>query len=164
MARLYPRQNRGLFLDLIGWSEGTSTSAYTQDDGYDVIVLGVDGSAKTFANYARHPGISVLVNRKTGLRSTAAGRYQILKTYAQSYIKSLALPDFGPESQDWIALQLIRECGALDEIDRGEIAKAIALCSSRWASFPGNKYGQPSHTVEALVAKFDELTVARVAA
>ena len=31
------------FLDLVAWSEGTSTSTHTQNDGYDVVVSGVDG-------------------------------------------------------------------------------------------------------------------------
>ena len=41
-------------LDLIGWSEGTSTSPLTQNQGYDVIVTGINGPS-VFTDYSRHP-------------------------------------------------------------------------------------------------------------
>jgi muramidase (phage lysozyme) len=42
------------FLDMLAWSEGTRTSRYTKDGGYDVVVGSVD-SPNTFNNYAGHP-------------------------------------------------------------------------------------------------------------
>ena len=53
------------FLDLIAYSEGTSTSSVTKNDGYDVIVTGVDGPS-IFTDYSDHPfanGGSVVVRR-----------------------------------------------------------------------------------------------------
>lgn len=63
----------GAFLDTIAFSEGTDKDA---DDGYssgyDIVVGG-----GTFEHYASHPHI--LVNLpKLHIKSTAAGRYQIL--------------------------------------------------------------------------------------
>ena len=45
------------------------------------------------------------------------------------------------ESQDAVALQQIKERGALPMIDRGDIRQAIDRCSNIWASLPGAGYG-----------------------
>ena len=52
------------------------------------------------------------------------------------------LKDFSPKSQDAVALQQIKERGALPMIDRGDIRQAIDCCSNIWASLPGAGYGQ----------------------
>ncbi|WP_455906011.1 hypothetical protein [Burkholderia cepacia] len=62
----------------------------------------------------------------------------------------MKLPDFSPFSQDRIALQQIREKGALPFIDVGNFTKAVQLCSGIWASLPGNDYGQHVNTIAAL--------------
>ena len=41
-----------------------------------------------------------------------------------------------------MALQQIKERGALPMIDRGDIRQAIDRCSNIWASLPGAGYGQ----------------------
>ncbi len=75
------------------------------------------------------------------------------------------LPDFSPENQDAVAIQQIKERGALPMIEAGDIAGAIAACSNIWASLPGNDYEQPGgHTVEALLAEYDRLTASETAA
>lgn len=89
--------NRKAFLDTVAWSEGTSRIKGS-DNGYNVLVGG-----KLFTGYAKHPHTLVKINDK--LSSTAAGRYQVLSKYADAYMKQLGLPDFGPASQDAIALQ-----------------------------------------------------------
>jgi muramidase (phage lysozyme) len=154
MARITAQAAGGLnvlaFLDMLAWSEGTSTSKYTKDDGYDVIVGGID-SPDTFTGYAAHPGILVTVNSQ-GLKSTAAGRYQVLKKYAIAYRDLLSLPDFGPVSQDRIAIKQITEQHALADIQAGRYSVAIGKCSNIWASLPGNTYGQRMHPIELLVA------------
>ena len=48
----------------------------------------------------------------------------------------LGLKDFSPKSQDAVALQQIKERGALPMID-GDIRQAIDRCSNIWASLPG---------------------------
>lgn len=150
-----PNQNTKAFLDMLAWSEGTSNSKYTKNNGYDVVVGGID-SPNVFTDYSKHPNILVTVN-KNGLKSTAAGRYQLLKRYADSYTKSLKLPDFSPASQDAIALQQIREQGALPFVLRGQIEQAIKKCSNIWASLPGNNYGQRQHPIEDLVEQYVKL-------
>ena len=139
------------FLDLLAWSEGTDNGRQpTRDRGYDVVVGG-----ELFEGYADHPRRLVPLP-KLGIKSTAAGRYQILSRYFDHYKRTLGLPDFGPESQDRIALQLIRECRALDDIKAGRIAEAIHKCRSRWASLPGAGYGQHEHAIGPLLAAYSK--------
>ena len=59
--------------------------------------------------------------------------------------KQFGLKDFSPKSQDAVALQQIKERGALPMIDRGDIRQAIDRCSNIWASLPGAGYGQFEH-------------------
>ena len=61
--------NLKAFLDMLAWSEGTSTVAGS-DNGYNVIVGG-----SLFKGYADHPRKLVDIPR-LGIKSTAAGRYQ----------------------------------------------------------------------------------------
>ncbi|MCG6541901.1 glycoside hydrolase family 104 protein [Pseudomonas sp. KSR10] len=140
------------FLDLIAWSEGTDNGRQaTKDDGYDVVVGG-----GLFESYADHPRRLISLP-SLGIKSTAAGRYQILSRYWDHYRKQLGLVGgFTPENQDRIALQLIRECRALDDIKAGRIAEAIHKCRSRWASLPGAGYGQHEHKVGNLLAAYSK--------
>ena len=55
------------------------------------------------------------------------------------------------ESQDAVALQQIKERGALPMIDRGDIRQAIDRCSNIWASLPGAGYGQFEHKADSQV-------------
>ena len=148
------------FLDLVAFSEGTSTHLLTKNDGYDVNVTGIHGPS-VFDGFAKHPfedGGEVIV--RTGppvLASTAAGRYQLLARYWKAYKAQLHLADYSPASQDAVAIQQIRERRGLDMIEAGDIAVAIAACSNIWASFPGNDYGQCGKSLATLVAKYQEL-------
>lgn len=156
MARISAAQAGGInvlaFLDMLAWSEGTSTSRHTRDDGYDVVVGGLD-SPNRFNGYADHPNVRVRVNNK-GLVSTAAGRYQQLYRYWPAYKAQLRLPDFSPVSQDLLAIQLVRERGALNDVKAGLIAVAIEKCRKIWASLPGAGYGQREHKLSDLVAHY----------
>ena len=145
--------NERAFLDTLKVSEGTSTNKYTKNGGYDVIVNGIGGEPKTFTDYSKHPNVLVTVNNK-GLKSTAAGAYQILYKFWVAYKKQLGLKGFYPEDQDAIATQLIKECKARDDINAGRIESAITKCRSRWASLPGAGYGQFEHKMDTLVSAY----------
>ena len=129
------------FLDCIAWSEGTSRSPITQNNGYDVVVTGVDGPS-IFTDYSDHPFakglLPVCVRENPPLYSTAAGRYQLLLRYWAAYRAELHLPDFSPTSQDVVAIQQMKERGAVAHIAAGDIQGAINACSNIWASFPNN--------------------------
>lgn len=157
MARLTESHAGGAnvlrFLDLIAFSEGTST-VKASDDGYNVLYGG-----GVFQGYADHPRrkLTFPINGKP-VTSTAAGRYQLLERYWDAYRVSLRLVGgFTPENQDRIALQQIRERRALDDIKAGRIQQAIAKCSNIWASFPGNEYGQNPHRLDKLLARWQML-------
>ena len=136
---------RKAFLDMLAWSEGDSGRQKTRNHGYDVIVGG-----ELFTDYSDHPRKLVTLNPK--LKSTGAGRYQLLSRWWDAYRKQLGLKDFSPKSQDAVALQQIKERGALPMIDRG-IRQAIDRCSNIWASLPGAGYGQFEHKADSLIAK-----------
>ena len=141
---------RKAFLDMLAWSEGTDNGRQkTRNHGYDVIVGG-----ELFTDYSDHPRKLVTLNPK--LKSTGAGRYQLLSRWWDAYRKQLGLKDFSPKSQDAVALQQIKERGALPMIDRGDIRQAIDRCSNIWASLPGAGYGQFEHKADSLIAKFKE--------
>ena len=62
----------GALLDMLAWSEGTDNGRQkTRNHGYDVIVGG-----ELFTDYSDHPRKLVTLNPK--LKSTGAGRYQLL--------------------------------------------------------------------------------------
>lgn len=141
---------RKAFLDMLAWSEGTDKPGQpTKNHGYDVIVGG-----ELFSDYSDHPRKLVTLNPK--LKSTAAGRYQLLSRWWDAYRKQLGLKDFSPASQDAVALQQIKERHALELIDAGDIRQAIDRCSNIWASLPGAGYGQFEHKADSLIAKFKE--------
>ena len=144
--------NLKAFLDMLAWSELGSQIQAESDRGYNVLVGSLPGRVKLFSPYADHPRQLIRINDK--LSSTAAGRYQILKRIFDHYKRTLSLPDFSPASQDKIAVQLIRECGAYQTIVSGRIIEAIHKCRSRWASLPGAGYDQPEHRIEPLVIAY----------
>lgn len=145
------------FLDMIAWSEGT-TRVRGSDDGYNVIVGGSlfddQGTpCNLLDDYADHPRRLVVLPRY-GIKSTAAGRYQVLARYFDAYRKLLKLTDFSPVSQDRIAIQQIREQGALPALQRGDFAEAVRRCANIWASLPGAGYGQHENKLEPLRLAF----------
>jgi len=145
------------FLDMLAWSELGSDYLARSDDGYNVIVTGIDGKLELFDDYANHPFAagrkSKVVNSK-GLTSNASGRAQFMLKDWPHYRDLLKLTDFGPVSQDRWAIQLIKERRALDDVKAGRIAMAVGKCRNLWASFPGAGYGQREHKLEHLLARF----------
>ena len=138
------------FLDLIGWSEGAD---------YNTIVTGINGPS-TFTDFSDHPfanGGHVQWRLDPPAFSTAAGKYQILARLWNVYKGQLNLRDFSPASQDAIALQLMKERGAIGMVTAGHIEAAILACSSAWASFPGNNYGQGGKSMEGLLNQYQTL-------
>ena len=144
--------NLTAFLDMLAQSEIGTQLLDVSDNGYNVIVGSTSERPDLFHSYADHP--RKLVDLGAGLKSTAAGRYQILERYFDSYKALLKLPDFSPASQDAIATQMIKERKALPLIESGNIADAIHLCSGIWASLPGNSYGQHENTEASLIANY----------
>lgn len=149
--------NQRAFLDMLAVSEGTSTSPATKCNGYDVIVTGIDKKPEIFTDFSNHPFASGRKSKTinlNGLTSNASGRYQFMLHDWAHYRSQLGLPDFSPASQDKWALQLIRERGALPDIEAGRFADAVAKCRNLWASLPGAGYGQRENKLAVLQAAF----------
>jgi muramidase (phage lysozyme) len=135
-------KNLKAFLDMIAWSEGT-TRIEGNKDGYNVLVGG-----GLFTDMTNHPHQLIHVNQR--LDSTAAGRYQLLARYYDFYRKLLGLNDFSPASQDAIAIQQIKECRALKDVEAGRFNIAVNKCAHIWASLPGANYGQHENKLPKL--------------
>ena len=101
----------------------------TRNHGYDVIVGG-----ELF--------ITTPITLATVTR-TQNSNQQVRRTLPASFLLVGCLPQAAwpgktlPESQDAVALQQIKERGALPMIDRGDIRQAIDRCSNIWASIAG---------------------------
>lgn len=143
--------NQKAFLDMIANSEIGPALLAVSDNGYNVLVGSTAQHPMLFQSYATHPRV-----HNAALNSDAAGRYQFMGRYWDHYRQQLGLPDFGHESQDRWALQLVRECGALDAIEAGHIELAIGKCASRWASLPGAGYGQHENKLDSLIAAYEQ--------
>jgi len=140
--------NQKAFLDMLAHSEIGPALLAKSDNGYNVLVGGGQ-----FHSYADHPRKLIDLPR-LGIKSTAAGRYQLLARYFDAYKKLLKLPDFSPASQDAIALQQIKERGAFADIEAGRFAAAVERCRNIWASLPGAGYGQHENKLADLQAAF----------
>ena len=85
---------------MLAWSGGITDVQKTRNHGYDVIVGG-----ELFTDYSITL-TNLSLNPK--LKSTGAGRYQLLSRWWDAYRKQLGLKDFSPKSQDAVALQQIK--------------------------------------------------------
>ncbi|WP_354682653.1 glycoside hydrolase family 104 protein [Cupriavidus necator] len=138
--------NRAAFLLMIRSAEGTAGA-----NGYRTLFGG-----GLFESYADHPRqvVTALSNGKP-ISSSAAGAYQILRRTWDSIAPRLGLTDFSPASQDAAALQLIRDAGALGDVDAGRFALAVRKVRKIWASMPGAGYGQPEVELNRLQAAYE---------
>ncbi len=147
--------NQIAFLALISHSEGTDRVA----DSYRVCF--------SFKHYivdlTDHPAVTLewtgepldfMGLKYYGKKSTAAGRYQINKSTWLMVQAALKLPDFTASSQDAAALWLIREAGALADVNAGNVVDAIIKCHNIWASLPGGTSGQPEMRLAECVGQF----------
>ena len=92
---------RKAFLDMLAWSEGTDNGRQkTRNHGYDVIV-----GRRAIYWLLRSPSQTCHADPK--LKSTGAGRYQLLSRWWDAYRKQLGLKDYS-KSQDAVALQQIK--------------------------------------------------------
>lgn len=79
-------------------------------------------------------------------KTTAAGGYQFLEKTWDDVAGKLGLPNFGEESQDLAAIELLRRAGALDAAATGDFETAISKSGTTWASLPSSPYAQPTRS------------------
>lgn len=132
VAKANPESNVRNFLNFLSKAEGAS---------YNTIVGG--GS---FNDFSKHPNVVGL--RTADGPSTAAGAYQITGTTYRDVAGKLGIKDFSEASQDQIAIELIRQKGALQDVSNGNWEAAINKLGGTWASLPSSPYGQSKRSME----------------
>ena len=153
--------NIAAFLAMVRHAEGTAQGG----NPYAVCF----GYKHTIGNFADHPAITGEWRGEKlpdamcknagfgpGCVSTAAGAYQIIRPTWTRLKNKLGLPDFGPQSQDAAAVQLIADRGALEDVKGGRIVQAIEKCRNEWASLPGNFAKQGQRSQGQLIAWFQQ--------
>lgn len=114
------------FLDTIADAEGTATP-----DGYHTQYTGTK-----FVSFQDHPREMKCGRRyRKKLCSDAAGRYQFLSTTWDRFAKKFGIHDFSPQNQDLMAIELIREKGALGDVEAGRLEPAFRKLAYIWPSF-----------------------------
>jgi len=144
--------NLAAVLDTLAWSELGAAILAGSDDGYNVFVGSTPNNINTFSSYADHPMKLVSWKNRKGetVYGSAAGRYQLLKRYWPAYKSLLHLPDFSPQSQDKVAIQMIKEQKAFIIFQQGKFTEGFKRISNIWASVPGAGYGQHEHELASL--------------
>jgi muramidase (phage lysozyme) len=147
------------FLDVLAFTEGTGNN-------YGKVVNGTVISAPfnpelvgkvnvSITDFSRHPNILVRLN--ASLKSTAAGRYQFLK----STWDELGMPNFNAASQDIAAVKLMKRRGMITPLLANELRTAVTNGAPEWASLPtaagGSFYGgQPAKSFQQISATYNE--------
>ena len=133
---------------MLAWSEGTDNGQETRNHGYDVIVGG-----ELFTD-TWSPRKLVTLNPK--LKSTGAGRYQLLSRWWDAYRKQLVERLLSEKSGtlSWHCSRLRSVALYLWLIVVISVRQSTA--SNIWASLPGAGYGQFEHKADSLIAKFKE--------
>lgn len=112
------------FLDTIAWAEG----------GISYQTLYGGGA---FSSFATHPNRRIKAGSYT---STAAGRYQELKSTFDLHSKTLGTNDFSPHTQDLHALAEIEAKGALSKVLAGDLQGSLQALGANgrcaWAALP----------------------------
>lgn len=124
---------------------------------YDFKYGAVKGKRKDpwrFTDYSTHPGAGF-----DGV-TTAAGMYQINKATWQDHGgRLMGLTDFTPETQDLIAVAILRGLGVIDKIKDGDIEAGVSQASKPWAALPigpgqTGRHNQPCVTFEHFKAAY----------
>lgn len=114
------------FLDTIAVTEGT-----TGPQGYHRQYTG-----SHFSSFKDHPReMKCALSNGKKLCSDAAGRYQFLSTSWDRFGPAVGATNFGPTYQDRVAIELIREKGALEDIEQGRVEEAFRKLHMVWPSF-----------------------------
>lgn len=132
------------------------------EDAYRWLFGSTTAKPLLFDDFSKHPNVKTyekydgqfIKNDKLDY-TTAAGALQITKTTHDGLVKQYGFTDFTPETQDLMAIALIIEKGALEDVLSGRIESAIVKLRSTWVSLPGAKVGdQPSQKLASAIAAY----------
>ncbi|RSN88710.1 glycoside hydrolase family 24 protein [Acinetobacter nosocomialis] len=132
LMQLMNNPNARKMLDLIAAAEGVKY-------GYNTLF-----GNQRIDNLSAHPNIKKPFKQTDGQvkYTTAAGRYQFLKDTWNGLARQYGIKDFSPQSQDFGALALLAQNGALPYVLKGDFNTAIKKSGSTWASLPTSPYAQ----------------------
>lgn len=139
------------FLDAIGSAEDTDKHGYYTAFG--------GGRLESLADHPRQLHDFTQTDGAPN-KTSAAGRYQFLQSTWDDLVKSLNLPDFGPDSQDIGAVELLRRNGALPAVLAGDYDTAIKKSGTTWASLPSSPYAQPKRSAGFMANALDKAATA----
>lgn len=129
------------WLDTLAEAE-IGSEAFSADRGYNVLF----GGQRT-TDLSQHPGIYTSFtgqNQKT-IKTSAAGRYQMIERTAKALSQQYGITDFSPQSQDLLAIALMKEVGALPYIMAGDFENAERRLAKRWASLSSSTLAKGIH-------------------
>lgn len=130
-------------LDMLAEAEVGTSTAQSATGGYNTLFSG-----RTFGSWNTHPNVLGAFTGRDGRRyqSSAAGRYQILYSTYNDLRKRYGFNDFTPQTQDEMAIALMLDTGALDDIEKGNIEAALPKLGKRWAAVTGSTLGRNMHS------------------
>jgi muramidase (phage lysozyme) len=139
VTRAIDDANVAAFLSMIKAAEGTAgaNEYYTLFGGHSTLELDTHPEVRTYGDWTAAPGLEY---------TTAAGAYQITATTWKRLAAKLGLADFSPETQDRMAVELLREAGALELVKAGRFDDAVAKVAPVWASLPGSPHAAKQKT------------------
>lgn len=146
------QQNTRAFLGAIRYAEGT-----TGTEGYQALFGWRQGNGRIFNGFADHPRQYFNYTDLSGktIRTSAAGAYQITATtYDLLRKKYPSFSGFSPATQDQLALALIRDVGALADVENGRLETAVRKCRKIWASLPNSDVNQPTRSIQQITAAY----------
>ena len=140
LEKLLNDPNARKMLDLIANAEGVK-HGYNTGFGNERI-----------ASLGAHPNVRKEFTQTDGKKNvtTAAGRYQFLKSTWDGLAKRYGLKDFSPRNQDIAALALMAQKGAIKNVMSGDFEGAVNKLGGTWASLPSSPYAQPKKTMAQL--------------
>lgn len=143
----FGNKNIKAFIDAIATAEGGD---------YNLKYGGVKGKKNDkwrFSDFSTHPGAG------SDGKTTAAGMYQINIATWEEMGRKMGLTDFSPNTQDLLAVEILRTIGVIDDIQKGDISTALSASSRRWAALPQGpgktgRYPQPYVKYELFEAAY----------
>lgn len=124
-------------------------------DFLDGAIRGRRNDPWRFSDFSTHPGPG-----HNG-SSTAAGLYRITREVWQEFGARMDLNDFCAETQELIAVDVLRGLGVLGNIQAGDLDAALAGAASCWPGLPKTpatlaRFAEPDAAYESFVQKYGE--------
>lgn len=137
------------FLSMIRYAEGTSGyfGYYKSFGGAYFLETDTHPSIRTYGEFVKAGQLDY---------TTAAGAYQITRTTWLRLTSKMGLSGFTPADQDAMAIELIREQGAYDDVIAGRFTQAVQKVSGVWASLPFSTVPQPKRTLAQVQAAYTD--------